>query len=91
MDVISNITSPVFSELVFLLEEDTIARLPSDNELFRTMRAMYEVRSFELVFFLVVPNRFREEARRRLVETLGSVTETGSLDFLDSPPTIRVV
>ena len=77
MDVISTVTSPVFSELVFLLEEDTIARLPLDDDLFETIRAMYEVRSFELVFFLVVSNPFRVEARQRLVGALGFVTENG--------------
>ena len=89
MKVFSTITSPVFSDLVIIVEADGVARLPSEVKLFQTLRAMNGVRSFELLFMLVAPESFREETRRRSAEALDSVTARGLLDFLRSPPTIR--
>jgi len=50
---------------------------------------MNELRPFDLVFLLEVLD-FRQ-AQRELLETLDLVTAKGLLDFLDSPPTIRVL
>ena len=91
MEIFSTITSPVFSELALILGNESIAYLPSDIMLFETLRTMNEVKPFKLVFLLVVPIRLQEEARRKVAEAIDSVTAKGFLDFLDSPPTIRVV
>ena len=49
---------------------------------------MNEVRRFKLVFLLRAPDPC--EARRELLEAIESATAKGLLDFLDSPPTIRI-
>ena len=88
MQVFSTITSHVFSELVIVLEGDS-TRLPKEVTLFEVLRAMNGIRPFKLVFLLELPDCLQEEAGRKLVEALDSVTAKGFLDFLDSPPTIR--
>ena len=82
--------SPVFSELVIILGSDETTRLPSDVMLSEALRAMNEIRPFKLVFLFLVLDRFQQEARRKLAEALDSVAANGYLDFLDSPPTVRV-
>ena len=84
MTVFSTITSPVFSELVIIIKADGVARLPSEVELFETLRTMNGVRPFKLAFLLVDPEFSRELAR-----ALESVIARGLLDFLGSPPTFR--
>ena len=74
----------MFSELVFVLWDMCISRLLSDVTLFEALRAMNEVRPFKLVFLL------QGKARQKLAETLDSVAAKGFLNFLDSPPTIRL-
>jgi len=100
IEVLSAITSPVFSELVIVLWTDNhITRFPWNPVLFQTLRTMREVRPFELVFLLDMnsPHLRHGEARRNVVEALrkftkalDSVIAKGLLDFLDSPPTIRL-
>lgn len=90
IEVFSTITSLMFSEIVVVLGHDEIARLPSDAALVETLSAMHKIRPFKLVFLLMVSDRLRGVGRRELVEALDSVTSKGSLDFLDSPPTICV-
>ena len=80
----------MFSEFALILGNDSIAFLLSDTTLFETLRTMNELRPFKLVFFLVAPNRLQGEAQRKLVEAIDSATAKGFLDFLDSPPTIRI-
>ena len=58
--------------------------------LFEALRAMNDIRPFKLVFLFLVLDRFQEEARRKLAEALDSVAAKGYLDFLDSPPAVRV-
>ena len=89
MDVFSTITSPAFSELVVVLSGDAMAGLPMEVALLETLRKMNEIRPFELVFLLEVPQRNQEEARQKLAEVLDSVTAKFSFDFLGSPPTTR--
>ena len=89
MWVYSTITSPVFSEVVILVEFNAGVYFPSQVPFFDTLRTMNEIRPFKLVFLLTVLDRFREEAQQKLVGALDSVTARGLLDFLDSPPTIR--
>jgi hypothetical protein len=90
MKIFSTITSSMFSELVIIIEDDAVTCLSSEVKLFETLRTMNGVRPFKLVFLLVAPDPAREEARRKLAETLDSVTTRGVLKFLDSPPTIRI-
>ena len=89
MDVFSTITSPVFSELVIVIEADGVAHLPSEVMLFETLCTMNGVRPFKLVFLLMVPDVSLGEAQQQLGGALDLVIARGALDFLDSPPTIR--
>jgi len=87
IDAFSTIRSPVFSELVVVLVRLEI-HLPWVATLFKVLHMMNEVRPFDLVFLLQVPDFL--EARRELMEVLDTVTAKGLLKFLNSPPTIRV-
>jgi len=92
MDVFSTITSPVFSELVIILGDAQIHRLPSDVTLFETLRKMNQAKPFKLVFSVQVTDSLQGklgEVRQGLMEALDSATSGGLLDFLDSPPNIR--
>jgi len=85
-EILSTIKSPVFSELI-------IATMRWETHLpwvalFRELRAVNKVRPFKLVFLLEMPNFY--EARRELTEVLDSAVTKAHLDFLDSPPTIRI-
>jgi len=86
-ELLSTITSPAFSDLVITVARYE-ARLPWAVPLFRELHVMNEVRRFKLVFFLKMLGCL--EAQRKLAEVLHSVTALGLLDFLDSPPTIRM-
>jgi len=89
-ELLSTIASPVFSELIIaLMPYETC--LPWAVKLFGELRAVHEVRPFKLVFSLKMIPDFRE-ARQELAEALNSVTTKSLdfLDFLDSPPTIRI-
>ena len=90
MDVFSTITSPLFSEVVIVLENRDISGLPMQVTLFETLRAMTRIRSFDLVFLLGVSDFLQEEAGRKLTGALNFVIGKGLLDFLGSAPTIRV-
>lgn len=91
MEVFSTITSPVFSELIFVVWHDQFTRLLSDPTLFETLRTMNEVRPFELVFLLQLPHPLSRDGRRRFELSLETIIAKGLLDFLDSPPVIRIV
>ena len=83
----STIRSPAFSELVIILN---VSHLPQDDMLCETLRRMNEVRSFKLVFLFEGLYCGVEEARRVLARSLELFIMKGVLDFLDSPPTIRI-
>ena len=87
MEVLSTITSPVFSELVIIPRAYPTRYLPREVTLFDTLRKMYGVRPFKLVFLLEVPDL--SDVRRELADALELVTAKGFLGFLDSQPTIR--
>ena len=89
MEMFSTITSPVFSELVIVLEANKVWKLSSDIALFQTLREMNEIKRFKLVFLLEILKQSQEE-QSILEKTLKWATGNGLLDFLDSPPTIRV-
>jgi len=98
MEVFSTITSPVFSELVIVLAGYGISYLSKEVVMFETLRKMHEVRPFKLVFSFEGPcfvfwsgRPALVEPRRELKEVLDSLATNGLLDFLGSPPTIRIV
>jgi len=84
VEVFSTITSPVFSEVVVVLEGRGVW-LPREVELFKILRTMSKIRPFKLVFLLEDPSSHPGE----LMRILDSENTSGFLDFLDSPPTIR--
>jgi len=92
MEVFSTITSPVFSELVIVLEDDGIVGLSSDVGLFETLRKMNEVRPFTLVFLVKAEESYcrRTEVIERLEDAIILATVTGLLNFLDSQPIARI-
>ena len=90
MNAFSTLKSPAFSELVIVLTGYETAVLCWEDTLFKTLRKMNEFKSFELVFLLEDPFFGREGAvRSAMAQILDSATVNGSLDFLDSPPTVR--
>ena len=91
MEMFSTITSLVFSELVITLTPaDEPTRLPQEVTLFETLRKMNEVRPFKLVFLLKDVGFHQEEVPRELVDNLALVIAQGLLDFLDTPPSVRI-
>lgn len=80
----------MFSELTIVITSYAIY-LPRDDVLFKTLRKMNKARPFRLVFLLEASDFHQEQVRRELVEALDLIKANGSLDFLDSPPTIRIV
>jgi hypothetical protein len=90
MEIFSTITSPVFSELVILVDAEAVYHLPSEVKLFETLRTMAGIRPFKLVFSLMDPDLGGGETRQKLVGALDSITTRGLLDFLSSPPAIRI-
>ena len=86
-ELLSTITSPVFSDLVIAVASYE-TRLPWAVPLFGELRVMNEVKRFRLVFLLETLGY--SEAERELAEALDTATALGLLDFLDSPPTIRI-
>lgn len=89
MEVFSTVTSPVFSELVIVLEDDAMTYLSEQVVVFETLRMMNEVRPFKLTFLLEVRDFNQVGVEWGLVEALNLVAPKGPLDFLDSPPAIR--
>lgn len=82
----------MFSALVLTVRCDRIGRLPWDASLFKTLRKMNDVRPFKLVFSTRVPYVYEGgDVKRELMGALDSVIEKGFLNFLDSPPDIRIV
>ena len=86
----STIRSPAFSEFVIILVGDTAFHLPQDDMLYETLRRMNEARPFKLVFLFEGLYRGVEEARRVLARSLELLIMKGLLDFLHSPPIIRI-
>ena len=84
VDILSNITSPAFSELALVIEERQIVDLPSDVTFFETLRAMVKVRFFNMIILLNAVYSSHEEARRQLAEALNSVG--GFLDLFQPIP-----
>jgi len=88
----------VFSGLVIVIAGHAVNHLPQEVTLFGTLRKMHKIRPFQLVFLLTDWSSHQEgrrrvlaESRRKLEWTLDFVATKGFLDFLDSPPTTRIV
>ena len=96
VEVFSTIVSPVFSELVIILQGGDVADLPLYlKAFFETLRSMNEARPFELAFlvedFSPRPEEARhEEIRQDFAEALLWINREGLLDFLESPPNIQI-
>ena len=77
----------MFSELIIVL-----ARGLTRGEVrsFETLRRVNEARPFKLVFLFEALDSNQEKVRWESASLLKSTTITGSLGFLDSPPTIRI-
>lgn len=90
--VFSTITSPVFSEFVVVVLAERFSRLLFDGTVFDTLRAMHEVRPFELVFLIlhVSGSSLPQEVRGVYEREVESSTARGLLNFLTSPPTVRI-
>ena len=88
MKVFSTITSPVFAEFVIVL--DGRYGLPHEAELLETLDRINDVRPFKLVFLLEVSDSLRDLARQKVTEMLEILTTRGLLNFLDSPPALRI-
>lgn len=86
VEIFSTITSPVFSELVIALDRCETS-LSWSFTMFRALHSMNGIRPFKLVFLLEDTNFV--EARRELMDALGSVVVKRILNFLGSQPTIR--
>ena len=91
MEVFSTITSPVFSQLTFVVWYDQFVQLLSDAVLFETLYTMHKVQPFKLDFLVQLPHPPSREGRQGFELALGELTEGGGFDFLDSPPTVRLV
>ena len=87
-EVFSTITSPVFSDLVVVVAGHA-NYLRQEVKLFDTLRMMNDVRPFKLVFLLEGPSPSQWEVWQ-LEGILKSLTAKGLLDFLNSPPSVRI-
>jgi len=89
-EVFSTITSPVFSELIIVLDHGRIGLL-SNVASFEILRRMDQVRAFALVFLVKIEDlyRIRTGVLQKFGDAVFSATAKGLLDFLDSRPIIR--
>ena len=86
-DQLSTITSPVFSEVVIVLQDNDIR----DFRLFRCglfsiVQGMYEVKPLRLVFSLEIWEGDRERATEGLKRCIDAEVVQGGLEFLPHPP-----
>ena len=89
-EVFSTITSPVFSELVIVLLADVMSYQPTTGYfLCKGLRELNEVRPFKLAFSFE-GHLWGGDIQGALAIRTASQTRTSDLDFLDSPPTVRI-
>lgn len=82
------ITSSVFTELVIVIQSGEVYYLPW--RMYGTLRRMYHMRPFKLVFLLIASEKSSELVVRRTWEgAVNTATAKGLLSFLESPPTIH--
>ena len=88
-DLLPTITSPVFSDIVIVVQGRIIQNLHSFRHiLFEMMKDLYEVKPFRLVFCLEVWDGDREDAVKRLKEYIDEEAAKGGLEFVPCPPLI---
>jgi len=89
--VFSTITSPIFSELVIVRSGKWTHNIAYDVRLAQTLQMMHKVRPFKLVFLFEGPySSGPVDRRREMMEAVDDAVSKGFLDFLDSPPTVRI-
>jgi len=87
--ILLTIRSPVFSEVVIVLEGGSIDETClSQRTLFRFVQGMHDVKPFRLVFCLEIWEGDRDETAELLRRYIDAEAAKGGLDFLPSPPTI---
>ena len=88
--IFHTITSPVFSELVIVIQSGDVYHFPW--RMYGTLRRMYGVRPFKLVFLILGSERSTEVVALRTWQgAINVATTKGLLGFLQSPPSIRFV
>ena len=88
-DLLSTITSSVFSEVVIILGDGVIHHTDFFQQvLFRVVRGMYEVKPFRLVFCLEIWDGDREDNTERLRRYIDAEAAKGGLNFLPCSPII---
>ena len=88
-DLLPTITSPMFSDVVIVLQESTIHDTRfMQHILFDIARGMHEVKPFCLVFCLEVWEGNREYVTGELKRYTDADAAKGGLDFLPCPPAI---
>ena len=88
-DILSTITSSVFSDLVIVLEERTTRYADFfQHALFTLVRRVYEARPFRLVFSLETRHDDREHTVGMLKKYIDAEAAAGGLNFLPCPPVI---
>jgi len=86
-ELLSTITSSVFSEVVMVLEDSDVHDVIPWG-LFSVVRSMYEVKPFHLVFSLEIWEGDRKRATERFKRLIDAEAAKGGLDFLPCPPVI---
>jgi len=80
----------VFSELVIVIQSGDVYYFPW--RMYDTLRRMYGVRPFELVFLLIGSEKSSEVVARQTWEgAINVAAAKGCLSFLESPPSIRFI
>jgi len=97
IEAFSTITSPLFSELVIVRSNEGVSYLPQEVAMFQTLREMHRIRPFKLVFLFEGPYYALRGGKLELVDprqdlekAVDDAVSKGFLNFLDSPPTIRI-
>ena len=86
MDLLSTITSPVFSEVVIILPDKVVRDPNLQNTLFPVVRGICETRPFCLIFRLGKLSWDAEYDRERLKETISVEAAKGGFGPLLDPP-----
>ena len=89
IDQVVTIKSPVFSELVIVIEGRSVSSLVSRLGAFEVLRGMHKFRPFKLVFLLDTLDS-HVGAPVELARTLETVAVRHFFGFLDSPPAVRI-
>ena len=87
-DLLSTVTSPVFSDVVITLQDDIVRSHFLRYNLFTAVRDMSKVKSFRLVFRLGKLPRDGEGDRERLKGLIEAEAAKGGLGPLSQPPVI---